>query len=76
MSFARQWPSATVLPDGRVVVTDGTRYANNGGADAVYAAELWDPATGTWIVGASAAQIRVYHSAAILMPNGAVNERL
>jgi YVTN family beta-propeller protein len=72
MGFARQWPSATVLPDGRVVVTGGTRYGNNGGADAVYEAELWNPATGTWTVGARAAQIRVYHSAAILMPNGAV----
>jgi len=72
MSFARQWPSATVLLDGRVVVTGGTQYGNNGGADAVYAAELWNPATGTWSVGPSAAQIRVYHSAAILMPDGAV----
>jgi YVTN family beta-propeller protein len=72
MSFGRQWPSATVLLDGRVVVTGGTQYANNGGADAVYAAEIWDPATGTWTVGPSAAQIRVYHSAAILMPDGAV----
>jgi YVTN family beta-propeller protein len=72
MSFPRHWPSATVLPDGRVLVTGGTRYANNGGADAVYAAELWDPVSGTWSVGAAAAQIRVYHSAAILMPNGTV----
>ncbi len=72
MSFARQWPSATVLPDGRVVVTGGTRFANNGGADAVYEAELWDPSTGNWTTGARAAQIRVYHSAAILMPNGTV----
>ncbi|MEP7050218.1 MAG: PA14 domain-containing protein [Pseudomonadota bacterium] len=72
MTFARQWPSATVLFDGRVVVTGGTQYGNNGGADAVYAAELWDPSTGTWLLGPSAAQIRVYHSAAILMPDGAV----
>src|SRR3954467_1150545 len=72
MSFARQWPSATVLPDGRVVVTGGTRFGNNGGADAIYPAELWDPASGIWTTGASAAQMRVYHSAAILMPNGAV----
>ncbi|MGC4088091.1 MAG: AbfB domain-containing protein [Polyangiaceae bacterium] len=70
MSNARQWPSSTVLPDGRVVVTGGTRYGNNGGTDAVYPAELWNPATGTWQLGASAAQVRVYHSAAILMPNG------
>ncbi|HEY8945120.1 MAG TPA: AbfB domain-containing protein, partial [Polyangiaceae bacterium] len=72
MSFPRHWPSATVLLDGRVVVTGGTRFANNGGADAVYEAELWNPASGTWTVGARAAQIRVYHSAAILMPNGTV----
>jgi hypothetical protein len=72
MSFARQWPSTTVLPDGRVLVTGGTRFGNNGGADAVYEAELWNPSTGTWQVGAKAAQVRVYHSAAILMPNGTV----
>jgi YVTN family beta-propeller protein len=72
MTFRRHWPSATVLPDGRVVVTGGTQYANNGAGDAVYPAELWNPASGTWTLGASAAQIRVYHSAAILMPNGAV----
>lgn len=72
MNFARQWPSSTVLPDGRVLVTGGTRRANNGAADAVYEAELWNPNTGAWVVGARAAQIRVYHSAAILMPNGTV----
>jgi YVTN family beta-propeller protein len=72
MSFPRQWPSATVLPDGRVAVTGGTRFANNGGQDAVFEAELWDPTSGTWTTGARAAQVRVYHSAAILLPNGTV----
>src|SRR5690606_29291188 len=72
MSVGRQWANATVLPDGKVVVTGGTRRANNGGSDAVYHAELWDPATGTWTDGASAAVVRVYHSAALLMPNGTV----
>ena len=72
MAHGRQWPSLTVLPDGRVVVTGGTRYGNNGGSDAVYAAEIWDPETGTWTLGASAAVVRVYHSAAILLPNGTV----
>jgi YVTN family beta-propeller protein len=70
MTHARHWPSATVLPDGRVLVTGGTGFANNGGADAVRAAELWDPASDSWTLGAAAAQIRVYHSAAILLPNG------
>jgi YVTN family beta-propeller protein len=72
MNFPRQWPSATVLPDGRVAVTGGTRFGNNGGTDAVYEAELWNPASGSWTIGPRAAQVRVYHSAAILMPNGVV----
>jgi hypothetical protein len=48
MIHARHWPSATVLADGRVLVTGGTGYANNGGTDAVYAAELWDPCRPTF----------------------------
>jgi YVTN family beta-propeller protein len=72
MTHARRFPNAVVLPDGKVVVTGGTRVGNNGGGDAVYAAEIWNPATGTWTLGASAAQIRVYHSATLLLPNGTV----
>lgn len=72
MTYARRLANSVVLPDGKVLVTGGTRVGNNGGADAVYAAEIWDPASGTWTVGASAAQIRVYHSATLLLPNGAV----
>lgn len=72
MTHARRYPNAVVLPNGQVVVTGGTRVGNNGGADAVYAAEIWNPATGTWTLGASAAQIRVYHSATLLLPNGSI----
>lgn len=72
MGFARRYGNATVLPDGKVVVTGGTRRGNNGGADAVYEAEVWDPATGRWTTGARAANIRVYHSAALLLPDGTV----
>lgn len=72
MTYARRYPNTVVLPNGQVVVTGGTRVGNNGGTDAVYAAEIWDPATGKWSVGASAARIRVYHSSAMLMPNGTV----
>ena len=72
MTYARRFPNAVVLPDGKVLVTGGTRVGNNGGADAVYAAEIWNPATGTWTLGASAAQIRVYHSATLMLANGTV----
>ena len=72
MSNARRMHNATVLPDGRVVVNGGSRVSNNNGADAVYAAELWNPTTGTWTVGANAAVYRGYHSFSTLLPNGTV----
>ena len=72
MANGRQWASANVLPNGHVLVTGGSRFGENGGGDAVLAAETWNPATGAWTVGASAAVFRGYHSTAVLLPNGAV----
>lgn len=72
MSFPRRYPNSIVLPDGKVAITGGTKAGNNGGADAVYAVETWNPATGTWSTGASASQIRVYHSISGLLPNGTI----
>lgn len=72
MQNRRQWANATVLPNGRVVVTGGTRFADNGGADAVLAAEMWNPNTGSWSNLASAAIVRNYHSATVLLPNGSI----
>jgi len=72
MDNPRQWANATVLPNGQVVVTGGTRFADNGGDDAVFAAEQWDPGSGRWSTLASAAVVRNYHSATVLLPNGAV----
>jgi YVTN family beta-propeller protein len=72
MTFPRRYINTVVLPNGKVVATGGTRFANNGGADAVYAAEIWDPATNAWTLGNSAAQIRNYHSSTLLLPNGTV----
>ena len=71
MKFARNYANAMMLPDGKVLVTGGTGYGNSG-SGAVYAAEMWDPDTGTWTQMASASEIRVYHSSAMLLPNGAV----
>ena len=72
MRYRRQWANATVLPSGRVVVTGGTRRADNGGADAVLAAEQWEPSTGEWSTLAEAATVRNYHSASALLPNGTI----
>ncbi len=72
MTHPRQWANATVLPDGRVLVTGGSRYADNNGADAVTEAEIWNPATRAWTLGARAGTYRGYHSTAMLLPNGTV----
>jgi YVTN family beta-propeller protein len=71
MSTQRQWVNATVLPNGQVLATGGSRVANtltgvNNGA------EIWDPATGTWHVGTSGVKPRLYHSTALLMQDGSV----
>jgi galactose oxidase len=75
MHSARRQHNATLLPDGTVLVTGGTR--GNGFNDLtpgspVHAAELWDPATKTWTVVASESVDRCYHSTAILLPDATV----
>ncbi len=67
----RFWASGTVLPDGTVLVTGGSAVANQlTGVD--YTAEIWNPATGQWTAGANAAKPRLYHSIALLLPDGSV----
>jgi len=73
MSIARRQLNATLLPDGTVLVTGGTSGAGfNNASTPVYPAELWDPATETWKTLASATVPRLYHSAAVLLPDGRV----
>ncbi len=73
MHFARRHANATILPDGKVLVTGGTSSGGfNDGTNAVFAAELWNPADGTWKLMASQQVKRVYHSSALLLPDGRV----
>jgi hypothetical protein len=72
--YARRQHNLTVLPDGSVLATGGLN-SNAGLVDlnaGVYAAELWNPATGTWRELASAQVTRQYHSVAMLLPDGRV----
>jgi hypothetical protein len=71
----RRHMNATVLPDGQVLATGGTRgggFVDINEGDAVKAAELWNPKTGTWTTLASNTKMRVYHSVALLLPDGTV----
>lgn len=73
MSFPRRHLNSTILPDGTVLVTGGTAGAGHNNPDApVLAAELWNPATETWTTMASAEVPRLYHSSALLLPDGRV----
>jgi len=73
MRYARRMANASILPDGKVLVTGGTASPGfNTAAESVFAAELWDPATETWTTLASNRERRLYHSTALLLPDGRV----
>ncbi|TFZ02667.1 DUF1929 domain-containing protein [Ramlibacter henchirensis] len=73
MSVARRQVNSTVLPDGTVLVTGGTSAAGfNNASGAVFSAELWNPDTEAWTTMASATVPRLYHSGAMLLPDGRV----
>src|SRR5438128_3269530 len=75
MANARRQNNATLLPDGKVLVTGGSSGSGNDNPSyPVYAAEMWDPATGTWTTLASTVSgaYRGYHSTTLLLPDGRI----
>jgi galactose oxidase len=82
MNFPRRQHNATILPDGTVLVTGGTRgggapgtaeaFNNLDPGQSVHIAELWDPKTGHWTMLAAEKTDRCYHSTAVLLPDGRV----
>jgi hypothetical protein len=71
LSSKRAWANATVLPDGRVLVTGGSETPNRL-VNVNNSAEIWNPATGAWTAGASGVRPRLYHSMALLLPDASV----
>ena len=73
MAQPRRHLNATVLPDGKVLVTGGVSGGGfNDLATAVHTAELWDPATDDWTALAPNQVDRGYHSVSLLLPDGSV----
>ncbi len=73
MAFRRRQLNVTLLPDGKVLATGGTSSTGfNTSAGSVLAAEVWDPATEQWTTLASMQVRRLYHSTALLLPDGRV----
>ncbi len=73
MAYARRQLNATILPDGEVLVTGGTSASGfNNATGQVQVAEMWNPATETWSMLAGMQEARLYHSTALLLPDGRV----
>ena len=70
MQFGRRYATATTLADGTVLVTGGGE--TQSGPAGVLPAEIWNPATGQWSTMAPMTVPRLYHSVALLLPDGRV----
>lgn len=71
MQFPRMHLNAVLLPDRTVLVVGGARRREDK-MQASVAAEVYDPATDHWTTLASASVPRLYHSIALLLPDGRI----
>jgi large repetitive protein len=75
MKYARHWASSTVMPDGKVIVTGGSR-SNNELGGYVTNAEIWNPdapSGSQWSeVKVPYEHSRLYHSISLLLPDGRI----
>jgi len=73
MSIARRQINATLMADGRILVTGGSSAPGfNEPTGAVLYGEIWDSTTGTWTRTPSYQRYRGYHSTALLLPDGRI----
>ena len=79
MHHPRIHANGVLLPDGKVLVVGGmSSYEQGHGSDmhgedgSVLHAEMYDPSTNTWAMMAAQQKARLYHSTAILLPDGRV----
>ncbi|MDT7714163.1 MAG: hypothetical protein QOH09_155 [Pseudonocardiales bacterium] len=74
LSLPRIHLNAVLLPDRTVFVSGGAIIHEETGVAPIprLQSEIYDPATDTWKPGAVASVVRMYHSVALLMPDGRV----
>ncbi|MBN3907209.1 MAG: DUF1929 domain-containing protein [Nostoc sp. NMS1] len=71
LNYARMHHSAVLLPDRTVFVCNGSKMSEDT-TQSMLPAEIYNPATNTWTVVAKQTVPRVYHSVALLLPDGRV----
>ena len=69
ITYGRKLLCPTILPNGKVLMIGGSSLANE---NPVYIPEMFDPVTGSWTSLPAATVPRVYHSVALLLPDGSV----
>ena len=67
MSLPRMHLNAVLLPDHTVFASGGT-LSREDRTVARLQSEIYDPATNTWRIGATATVVRMYHLIALLLP--------
>jgi hypothetical protein len=72
MDTKKMYVSAVILPDSTVFETGGGSTTVHNGSHPVYSAQIFDPKTSTWTKVASPTVPRLYHSSALLLPDGRV----
>jgi hypothetical protein len=75
MHFPRRQHNVTILADGSVLVTGGTRgpgFNDLSSGKPVHVAELWDPVTEVWTKLAAEDVDRCYHGTTVLLPDATV----
>jgi hypothetical protein len=73
MPATRVMPDAVLLPDGTVLVMNGSSAGQaDDAASPVFQSELYDPKTNTWKSMAETRIPRLYHATALLLPDGTV----
>ncbi len=70
MHFPRLWGNAVLLADGTVLMVGGGTASYYDGP--ILTPEIYNPATGTWTEMAAQTAPRMYHSTALLLPDGRV----
>ncbi len=71
MKYPRIYLSSVILPNGKIIVFGGSTVGNQA-PNAVYNPEMFDPLTESWTVLPPASVPRLYHSVALLLPDGTV----
>jgi len=66
MHYGRAFLNNVILPDGTILVSGGSDSLNN----RILPAEIYNPATNSWTEVAAMHRDRLYHSTALLLPDG------